>query len=160
MIPKLRSRRGITQWAHRLRRRGRRIVFTNGCFDILHAGHVTYLTRAKRLGDVLIVGLNSNASVRKLKGRGRPIHSEKDRARVLGALSSVDWIVIFGEDTPRKLICAIKPHILVKGADWAAREIAGAKELRAWKGKLRRVSLLPGHSTSRIIKQAALKRKR
>lgn len=154
MIPKLRSRRGITQFASQLRRRGKRVVFTNGCFDILHAGHVAYLERAKRLGDILIVGLNSNASVRKLKGRGRPINSEKDRARVLGALSSVDSVVIFGEDTPRKLICAIKPHVLVKGADWTARNIAGAKELRAWGGRLRRVPLLPGRSTSRMIEKA------
>lgn len=154
MIPKLRSRRGITQFADQLRRRKKRVVFTNGCFDILHAGHVSYLERAKRFGDVLIVGLNSDSSVRKLKGPGRPIHSEKDRARVLAALESVDSIVLFNEDTPRQLICAIKPHILVKGADWSAREIAGAKELRAWGGKLRRIRLLPGRSTSKTIEQA------
>ena len=155
MIPKLRSRRGIVQWVNRLRRQKKRIVFTNGCFDILHAGHVSYLERAKRFGDVLIVGLNSDGSVRKVKGPGRPVNSEKDRARVLGALSSVDSVVIFGEETPRRLICAVKPHVLVKGADWAASKIAGAKELRTWGGKLRRVPLLPGRSTSRVIRKLA-----
>ncbi len=157
MIPKLRSRRGIVQWVNRLRRQEKRIVFTNGCFDILHAGHVSYLERAKRFGDVLIVGLNSDGSVRKIKGAGRPISSEKDRARVLAGLSSVDAVVIFKEDTPRQLIRAVKPHVLVKGADWAAHQIAGAKDLRVWGGVLRRIPLLAGRSTSRLIRKAALR---
>jgi len=134
-----------------MKRLGKRIVFTNGCFDILHAGHIHYLEGAKRLGDVLIVGLNSDRSTRKLKGRGRPINSEADRARVLSALTCVDRVTIFDELTPLELIRAVRPHILVKGADWPLHSIAGRREVQSWGGKVRRLGLLKGRSTSKIL---------
>lgn len=154
MISKLCSRTTIVRWARNLRRRGKRIVFTNGCFDLLHAGHVMYLERAKKFGDVLIVGLNSDRSTRKLKGRGRPINSEHDRARVLGALSCVDRISIFPEETPLHLIKLVRPHVLVKGADWPLSLIAGYPEILSWGGRIKRIKLLKGRSTTTIIKKA------
>ena len=127
-------------------------MFTNGCFDLLHAGHVTYLEKAKRLGDFLVVGLNTDASVRRLKGSGRPLTGEKDRLRVLAALETVDYVTLFPEDTPLALIKKIRPHILVKGADWKEDQIAGAKEVRSWGGRVKRIALLPGRSTSAILR--------
>lgn len=157
MSSKLYSRRALSRLADRLRRRGKQIVFTNGCFDILHAGHIQYLEKAKQFGDLLVVGLNSDRSTRKLKGPGRPINSEKDRAQVLGALSCVDYVVIFDEDTPLELIKAIKPHVLVKGADWPLHSIAGRKEVLGWGGRVRRIRLLKGRSTTRILKKTKSK---
>ena len=157
MNSKLCSRQAIGRIARRLRRAGQRIVFTNGCFDILHAGHVAYLDRARRLGDVLVVGLNSDRSTRKLKGRGRPVNSEQDRASVLSALSSVDHVVIFEDETPRQLITAVRPHVLVKGADWSRSEIAGAREVAGWGGRIRRIPLLKGRSTTKILERIRLK---
>lgn len=157
MISKLYSSRALGERARRLRKRGKRIIFTNGCFDILHAGHVDYLSRAKKMGDVLVVGLNSDSSTRKLKGPGRPVNSEQDRARVLSALSCVDHIVIFNEETPRKLIGIVRPHILVKGADWPLPSIAGRKEVLSWGGQVRRIRLLKGRSTSGILKKVKSK---
>lgn len=123
---KLKSREEIRKISRRLRSEGRRIVFTNGCFDILHAGHVRYLGRAKRLGDVLIVGLNADRSVAAIKP-GRPVNSEKHRAEVLDGLAAVDYIVLFSEKTPRNLIRAIRPDVLVKGGDWTKDQIVGAE---------------------------------
>lgn len=137
----------------RLRRSGRRIVFTNGVFDILHRGHVDYLAKAKSLGDILIVGLNSDASTRRLKGTDRPIQTQADRAAVLLALRSVDYVVIFGEDTPEKLIHQVRPDVLVKGADYAVSEIVGAEFVRSYGGSVRRVRLTPGRSTSILVKR-------
>jgi len=153
MASKLYSQRLLVQFTNRMRRRAKRIVFTNGCFDILHAGHVTYLERAKRLGDILIVGLNSDRSTRHLKGPGRPIHSQRDRAKVLGALNSVDGIAIFDDPTPLRLIKAVRPHVLVKGADWPFSSIAGYREVLSWGGKVKRIHLLKGHSTSGIVRK-------
>jgi D-beta-D-heptose 7-phosphate kinase/D-beta-D-heptose 1-phosphate adenosyltransferase len=150
---KILSRRSLFEKAARLRRAGKRIVFTNGCFDLLHAGHVRYLERAKKLGDFLVVGLNSDASVRKLKGKSRPINSESDRARVLGGLSSVDCVSIFNEETPLELIKTARPHVLVKGADWALHSIVGFKEVKSWKGQVKRIPFLKGKSTSKILKK-------
>src|SRR3989338_422519 len=135
----LRSYRTLSKLGERLRRQGKRIVFTNGCFDILHAGHVAYLNRARAYGSVLVVGLNSDRSVRSIKGRGRPLNSELDRARVLSALASVDYVAIFDEETPVKLIRAIRPHVLVKGADWSKQKIAGGKDVLSWGGEIKRV---------------------
>ena len=154
MPQKLCSRRALSNWARRLRQRGKRIVFTNGCFDILHAGHVDYLTRARKMGDVLVLGLNSDSSTRKLKGPGRPINTQCDRAKVLAALSCIDAISIFNEETPAALIRAVKPHILVKGADWPLKSIAGRSEIMSWGGKVKRIRLLPGRSTSGILRKA------
>jgi D-beta-D-heptose 7-phosphate kinase/D-beta-D-heptose 1-phosphate adenosyltransferase len=136
------------------RRTGKKIVFTNGCFDIIHAGHVTYLAEASELGDFLIVGLNTDASVSRLKGAGRPIHDYAQRATVLGALESVDWVVPFGDegdDTPLELIKAVKPDVLVKGGDYAPENIVGAREVIANGGTVKVIDLVPGVSTSNIV---------
>lgn len=135
------------------RKRRKRVVFTNGCFDIVHAGHVRYLKKAASLGDILVVGLNSDKSVREIKGESRPIVPEKERAEVLGALGFVDYVVLFNEPTPIKLIEAIKPDVLVKGSDWAAQDIVGANVVKEKGGKVRRVSLVKGRSTTNIIKK-------
>jgi len=136
-----------------LREKGRKVVFTNGCFDIIHAGHVRYLTKARSLGDMLVVGLNSDASVRAIKGPSRPIVPESERAEVLGALRCVDYVVIFNEDTPLSLITALRPDILVKGSDWAAHEIVGGDVVKESGGRVARVRLLKGRSTTNIIKR-------
>lgn len=136
-----------------LRKKGRKIVFTNGCFDIVHAGHVRYLTKARALGDILVVGLNSDASVRGIKGSSRPIVPETERAEVLGALRCVDYVVIFNDSTPLALITALKPDVLVKGSDWASHEIVGGDVVRENGGVVRRVRLLKGRSTTNIIKK-------
>ncbi len=135
----------------------KKIVFTNGVFDILHRGHVQYLTKAKSLGDVLIVGLNTDASVRRLKGKSRPIQNQQDRAVILCSLRMVDHVILFSQDTPEKLIKKVKPDVLVKGADYKIAEIAGADFVQSYGGKVRRIRLTPGRSTTRIIK--ASKRK-
>ena len=150
---KIVSRPVIAQLAKRLRRRGKKIVFTNGTFDILHLGHVTYLERARRMGDLLIVGVNTDRSVRSYKDPNRPVNSQSDRIRVLSALACVDYAVLFDEPTPLRLICSIKPHILVKGADWKKREIAGAKEVESWRGRVRRLPLLRNRSTTRTLRR-------
>jgi D-beta-D-heptose 7-phosphate kinase/D-beta-D-heptose 1-phosphate adenosyltransferase len=139
----------LTSW----RRKGKRIVFTNGCFDLLHAGHVWLLSRAAELGDVLIVGLNSDASVRRLKGPGRPLMSEGDRLAMLTALKCVDAAVVFEEDTPLELIERIAPDVLVKGQDYELDDVVGREQVEARNGKVVLVSLLPGHSTSALIER-------
>jgi len=136
-----------------LRREGKKVVFTNGCFDIMHAGHVRYLAKARSLGDILVVGLNSDDSVRAIKGASRPIVPERERAEVLASLRCVDYVVIFREPTPLRLIRAIKPDILVKGSDWAAHEIVGGDVVRKSGGKVSRIRLLRGRSTTNIIKK-------
>ena len=137
----------------RLGRRRKRVVFTNGTFDILHRGHVEYLAAARRMGDVLVVGLNSDASIRRIKGRGRPINSARDRAAVLGALSSVDYVCLFAQDTPAVLIRRLLPDVLVKGADWKKSAIVGRDVVEAHGGKVRTVLLTPGRSTSGVIRR-------
>lgn len=136
-----------------LRRAGKKIAFTNGCFDILHFGHVSYLASAKKSGRILVVGLNSDDSVRRLKGPGRPVNNELDRAGVLAALAAVDFVVIFSEDTPYRLICDVKPDILIKGADWKGKEIAGADVVKKNGGKVELIKYLDGLSTSNIVKK-------
>ncbi len=142
--------RGLQRELRRLRH-GRKVVFTNGCFDIMHAGHVRYLEKAKRLGDILVVGLNSDRSVRKIKGRGRPVVSERDRAAVLAALKVVDYVVLFDEPTPIRLIEVVRPDVLVKGADWKQGQIVGEELVRSYGGRVRRITLLEGRSTTKII---------
>lgn len=137
----------------KLRKQHKRIVFTNGVFDILHRGHVEYLAKARSFGDVLIVGLNTDASVRRLKGPTRPIQKQADRAAILLALRSVDYVVPFSEDTPEKLIRAIAPDILVKGADYRIEDIVGADFVLANGGKVRTVRLTKGRSSSKIIRR-------
>lgn len=135
----------------RLHRQKKRIVFTNGVFDILHRGHVDYLTQARSFGDVLIVGMNSDASVRRIKGPTRPIQRQRDRAIILSSLRAVDYVVIFGEPTPEKLITTIRPDVLVKGADWALGDIVGAEFVQSYGGIVRRVRLRKGRSSTRLI---------
>jgi D-beta-D-heptose 7-phosphate kinase/D-beta-D-heptose 1-phosphate adenosyltransferase len=137
----------------RARNRKKIIVFTNGCFDILHRGHVELLREAKGLGDILVVGLNSDASVRRLKGRGRPLVGEKDRAVVLAALEAVDRVVIFGEDTPLEAIRALEPDVLVKGAEYGREEIVGASIVEESGGRVKRVPMRKGFSTTSLIRK-------
>src|ERR671937_2003363 len=135
----------------RARAVGKRIVFTNGVFDLLHSGHVRYLQQARALGDVLLVGLNSDRSVRTNKGPGRPITPEAERAEILEALACVDGVVVFGEETPYALIEALQPDVLVKGADWAEDAIVGRDVVERRGGKVVRVPVEPGYSTTAII---------
>jgi len=131
----------------------KRVVFTNGCFDILHAGHVHYLEEAKKLGDELVVGLNSDSSVKALKGKGRPVNNLEQRAKVLSSLQCVDKVVSFSDQTPLKLIKAIKPDVLVKGGDYKVKEVVGHKEIKSWGGVVKIIPLVPGLSTTKIIKK-------
>jgi rfaE bifunctional protein nucleotidyltransferase chain/domain len=137
----------------RQKRNGRRIVFTNGCFDLLHPGHVSSLEQARSLGDCLVVGLNDDASVRLLKGPERPLLPERERAAILAALAAVDYVVLFSQPTPRELIARIAPDILAKGADWDGREIAGREEVESTGGEVRTLNLDPGYSTTRLLEE-------
>ncbi|MDD3905096.1 MAG: D-glycero-beta-D-manno-heptose 1-phosphate adenylyltransferase [Candidatus Omnitrophica bacterium] len=157
MKSKLKSLSAIGGIVSRLRRRDKKIVFTNGCFDIIHVGHVDYLSRARDLGDILVIGLNSDSSVRRLKGKGRPINKEKDRALILSALSFVDYIVIFGDDTPGNLIKKIKPDILVKGGDWKIKEIVGADFVSSYGGRVTTIPFVKGYSTTSIVERMKAK---
>ena len=150
---KLIARKNIAALCDRLRRQRKKIVFTNGVFDIIHLGHVHYLDKARAFGDVLIIGLNTDASVRKFKGPDRPVNKQSDRAGVLSALEMVDYIVYFSEETPARLIAQVRPHVLVKGADYKISEIVGADFVKAHGGEVRRIKLLKGRSTSAIIKK-------
>ncbi|MCK4649176.1 D-glycero-beta-D-manno-heptose 1-phosphate adenylyltransferase [bacterium] len=148
---KLTSLDELTEIAKRCKKEGKKIIFTNGCFDLLHLGHIRYLKEAKRLGDILIVGLNSDNSVRSLKGKDRPLVREKDRAEILSALEAVDYIVIFDELTPKNLIDRIIPHILVKGGDWRKEGVVGRDTVEAQGGKVVIVPEVKGYSTSTLI---------
>ncbi|HZO09287.1 MAG TPA: D-glycero-beta-D-manno-heptose 1-phosphate adenylyltransferase [Myxococcota bacterium] len=132
---------------------GRRVVLTNGCFDLLHAGHLALLEAARHEGDALVVAVNSDASVRRLKGEGRPLVPEAERAEALAALEAVDRVVIYDEDTPLAVVKALVPDVLVKGADWGADEIVGRAEVEAAGGRVVRVALVPGRSTSGIVER-------
>src|SRR5436853_2067360 len=135
------------------KRNGRRVVFTNGCFDLLHPGHIRSLELAREIGDVLIVGLNSDASVRQLKGAGRPIISERERAEILAALESVDAVVIFNELTPREVIARLLPDVLVKGGDWPDDQIVGREEVEAAGGHVVSMPVVPEYSTTEILRK-------
>jgi rfaE bifunctional protein nucleotidyltransferase chain/domain len=139
----------------RWRAEGLKTVFTNGCFDLLHAGHVRYLNAARALGDRLIVGLNSDASVRRLKGEGRPVTPAEERAEVLAALEAVDAVVLFEEDTPLRLIQALTPDVLVKGGDWAPEAIVGREHVLAAGGEVVTIPTLEGRSTTGILRRSA-----
>ena len=134
------------------KKEGKRVVFTNGCYDLLHPGHIRLLEQARSLGDILILALNSDDSVRRLKGPTRPLLSEQERAEVASGLAAVDAITVFDEDTPRELIAAVLPDVLVKGADWA-HWIAGREEVEAAGGKVMALALEPGYSTSGIVEE-------
>jgi D-glycero-beta-D-manno-heptose 1-phosphate adenylyltransferase len=143
----------------RLGREGKRVVFTNGCFDLLHPGHVRFLDQAKSLGDILIIAINSDRSVKKLKGPDRPILTENERAEVLAALSCVDFLTIFDELTPLKLISILLPDILVKGGDWSVDQIVGRSEVEAAGGQVTSLPYSEGYSTSDLLERIWNKRK-
>ena len=149
VIPLARLKRKILQ----LKQEGKRIVFTNGCFDILHYGHVKYLQDARQKGDYLVVALNSDSSVRKIKGRSRPIIPQADRMRTLAALGCVDFVVLFNEDNPLRLIKELKPDFLIKGSDWDKKSIVGADFVESYGGSVLTVNLVKGRSTSKLIEK-------
>lgn len=139
----------VQQW----KTQGKKIAFTNGCFDLLHLGHVDYLEKARALGDKLILGLNSDSSVSRFKGQNRPIQNQNSRARVLAALQFVDLVVFFNEDTPLNLITEIQPDILVKGSDYLAENIVGADVVKRNGGVVKTIDFIPGYSTSKIVEK-------
>jgi rfaE bifunctional protein nucleotidyltransferase chain/domain len=141
--------RQVTQW----KQQGKRVVFTNGCFDLLHLGHVDYLEKARNLGDVLIVGLNTDDSVSRFKGPRRPIQDQVSRSRVMAALEAVDMVVFFNEDTPLELISALVPQVLVKGSDYLAENIVGAEVVKNAGGEVKTIEFVPGYSTTRIVER-------
>jgi rfaE bifunctional protein nucleotidyltransferase chain/domain len=142
------------RWVRTQQAKGRQVVFTNGCFDLLHPGHVGYLEAARSLGDALVVGVNTDASVKRLiKGPGRPVTAGRDRARVLAALTCVDKVVLFGEDTPLELITYLQPDILVKGGDYAVGEIVGREVVVARGGRVLALPFVPGYSTTALIER-------
>lgn len=135
---------------------GKKIVFTNGCFDLLHVGHVRYLQEARAQGDLLVVGVNSDASTRRLKGPTRPVQNESDRAEILAALGCIDFSVIFTEDTPQNLIEQVRPDVLVKGGDWSVDQIVGAPFVQSYGGEVRSLHFVDGKSTTKIIAKAQI----
>lgn len=152
-MTKIVSIEALIKERERLRREGKRLVFTNGCFDLLHPGHVRYLSEARSLGDALVVALNSDRSVRALKGEGRPILNQQERAEVIAALEAVDYVTIFDEETPRELIAAVLPDVLVKGGDWALDEIIGREEVEAAGGQVLSLPYIDSSSTTDIIER-------
>jgi len=135
------------------KRNGRRFVFTNGCFDLLHPGHIATLEEARRSGEVLVVGVNSDRSVREMKGGGRPVLPQQERAEILAALESVDAVVIFDESTPREIIATLLPDVLVKGGDWRSDQIVGRAEVEAAGGRVQSIPIVTGYSTSGILQK-------
>jgi D-beta-D-heptose 7-phosphate kinase/D-beta-D-heptose 1-phosphate adenosyltransferase len=148
---KIQSLETLPGMIDRFKRDGKRIVFTNGCFDLLHVGHVRYLQQAKALGDVLVVGLNSDASVRQIKGEKRPLIAQEERAEILSALECVDLVVLFEDPTPYRLIAIVRPHVLVKGGDWPTEKIVGKDIVEQEGGKVFTIPLVQGASTSGLI---------
>ncbi len=152
-IKKIKNIKAIKSIVARLKTRRKKVVFTNGCFDILHVGHIRYLRKARSLGDILVVGLNTDRSVRQIKGEKRPIMPEKERAEVLAALEFVDYVVLFDEPDPSSLIEKIKPTILVKGADWPKDKIIGGDVVEKAGGRVVRIPLVPGASSTGVIEK-------
>lgn len=150
---KILSQGELKKEIEKLKGAGKRIVFTNGCFDILHTGHTRYLREARKLGDVLVLGLNSDASIRSIKGEKRPIVPEAERADVMASLESVDYLTIFNEPTPLELIELLKPDVLVKGGDWAEKDIVGGDAVRKWGGTVAVIPEIKGASTTNIIEK-------
>jgi rfaE bifunctional protein nucleotidyltransferase chain/domain len=150
-MSKITPRNELKAKIERLKREGKKVVFTNGCFDILHAGHTRYLREARKLGDALILALNSDSSVRSIKGPMRPIVPEAERAEVVAALDSVDYVTVFDELTPLELIEFLRPDVIVKGGDWADKDIVGAEAVRKWGGRVAIMPEIEGASTTNII---------
>jgi len=147
------SRMALLRTVRSIKHRGKRIVFTNGCFEIIHVGHLRVLRKAKELGHVLVVAINSDASVRKLKGRSHPIITARERAEILASLEPVDFVTVFTELTPERIISEVKPDVLVKGGDWRKDEIVGRDIVEARGGRVVRIPLIRGHSTTRILQK-------
>jgi D-beta-D-heptose 7-phosphate kinase/D-beta-D-heptose 1-phosphate adenosyltransferase len=152
-LDKIRPREALVAELHARRARGQRVAFTNGCFDVLHAGHVQYLQEARAQADLLVVGLNSDSGVRALKGPARPINSLQSRALVLAALEAVDYLVIFDEATPLELIQAVRPDVLVKGADYRRENVIGADYVESYGGRVHLAPLREGYSTTRLLQR-------
>ncbi len=152
--PKLLARPALVAALRRIQRRGGKVVFTNGCFDLLHVGHVRYLQAARALGDALVVGVNSDASVRRLKGPGRPLTPARERAEILAALGCVDFVTVFGAATPLRLIRALGPDLLVKGGDWPLERIVGRADVEARGGRALSIPLVKNRSTTAVIQRA------
>lgn len=153
IVSKLKPLAALARLLARRRRRGARVVFTNGCFDLLHVGHVRYLQAARRCGDLLIVAVNSDRSVRRLKGPGRPIVPARERAHVLAGLVCVDYVVVFDDADPHRLIRRLRPDVLVKGSDWARDRIVGRDLVESWGGRVVRVRMVRGASTTGLIER-------
>ncbi len=152
-MTKIKSLSVLSKVLARLRSKGKRIVFTNGCFDILHLGHIRYLKRAKKLGDILVIGLNSDRSVRLIKGAARPINRQSARAEILSALYFVDYVTIFNERTPKEVINKVRPDVLIKGGDWKAEDIVGASFVKSYGGAVVSLPFIKGYSTTSLIKK-------
>ncbi len=150
---KLVDRAALVRAVRAARRRGERIVFTNGCFDLLHLGHLRSLEQARGLGDRLVVAVNSDASVRRLKGAGRPVLPARQRAELLAGLASVDWVTVFRADTPLALVRAVRPDVLAKGGDWALDAIVGRREVESWGGRVVRLRQVPGVRSSDLVER-------
>jgi D-beta-D-heptose 7-phosphate kinase/D-beta-D-heptose 1-phosphate adenosyltransferase len=150
-MSKITPRNELKATVDRLKREGKKVVFTNGCFDILHAGHTRYLREARKMGDALILALNSDSSVRSIKGPMRPIVPEAERAEVVASLDSVDYVTIFDELTPLELIEFLRPDVIVKGGDWSEKDIVGAETVRKWGGRVAIMPEIEGASTTNII---------
>ncbi len=144
---------GLKRKIARLKKNGQRVVFTNGCFDILHYGHVKYLQDARAKGDYLVVAVNSDASIKRIKTKNRPVIAQGDRLKTLAALACVDFVILFNEDNPLRLIKTLKPDVLIKGADWDKKKIIGADFVESYGGKVLTVNLVKGRSTSAIIEK-------
>jgi rfaE bifunctional protein nucleotidyltransferase chain/domain len=150
---KILERNALKDKLEELRKKGKKIAFTNGCFDILHVGHVRYLREAKKTADVLVLALNSDSSVRSLKGEERPLMNEKERAEILAALEFIDFVTIFNELTPLELINYLKPDILIKGGDWPEEKVVGREEVKKWGGRVAIIPEVEGKSTTNIVEK-------
>lgn len=151
MVKKIQKLENLVKIREQLKHQGRKVVFTNGCFDLLHAGHIHLFKEAKKLGDVLLVAVNDDASVRKIKGSSRPIFSLQHRVEVLEAVEYIDYLTFFSEETPQKIIASLLPDVLIKGGDWKIQEVVGRKEVEQAGGKVVVIPYLKGHSSSAII---------
>ena len=150
---KILNREMLKNELEKLSKQGKKIAFTNGCFDILHVGHVRYLIEAKKTADILVLALNSDASVQAIKGEKRPLVPQEERAEVLASLECIDYITIFSEETPLELIVYLKPDILIKGGDWPIEKVVGRNEVRAWGGKVELIPEVIGKSTTNIVEK-------
>ena len=155
MLGKVLALNAAVERVRELKREGKRVVFTNGCFDLLHPGHTRYLAEARKLGDALLVAVNSDRSVRVLKGPGRPVFPQNERAEILAALACVDYVTIFDELTPRELVARMLPQVLVKGGNWPTDQIVGREEVEAAGGKVVLIPVIAGFSTSSLVEAAA-----